>query len=573
MRLLDLPGNGLRAIRNLIRSLRRRGLDYVVLHLDGSFPERTPQRRAPFPLRMLPIFPSEVSLEQMQYMVDLISGDSRIKGVVLRLGTLRAGPPTLHSLRQLVQKLRAEGKRTVAWMTSAGTWDYYLASACDEVILLPSGRLNVLGLRTEALFLKETLAMVGIQADLESVAEYKVAPDMFRRATMTEPHREMLNDILDSYYQELIGAIAEGRGLHREHVRELIDTMPLSSEDAIRTGLIDAALYEDELATHLADQRASSEDVDEGAEVPLVTWENAARWLRHPVRWTTRKRIGVVSLEGMIVPGESRRMPTPLPLPVEAQAGAETIGRALRQAEADRRIAATILYVNSPGGSSVASDLIWREVRRLRERKPVVVLMGDQAASGGYYVSAPASRIIARPTTMTGSIGIWGGKLVLGKLYDKLGIESEEVQRGTRAGLYSSLEPFSEEEREQLRQELGDSYMRFKHVVAQGRGLAEKKVEKIARGRVWTGEQAKEIGLVDELGDFETALRMAKELAELDLEEHYTVVQILPPDQEVIPLSFPTADESHLAPFLRIVRDLAREHVWAMSPWMVRVRG
>ena len=187
MRLLDLPRNGLRAIRNLIRSLRRRGLDYVVLHLDGSFPERTPQRRAPFPLRMLPIFPSEVSLEQLRYMVDLITGDSRVKGVVLRLGTLRAGPPTLHSLRQLVQKLRAEGKRTVAWMTSAGTWDYYLASACDEVILPPSGRLNVLGLRTEALFLKEALAMAGIQADLESVAEYKVAPDMFRRSTMTEP--------------------------------------------------------------------------------------------------------------------------------------------------------------------------------------------------------------------------------------------------------------------------------------------------------------------------------------------------------------------------------------------------
>lgn len=572
MRLLDLPANGLQSIRNLVRSLRRRGLDYVVLQLEGSFPERTPQRRVLFPLRMLPIFPSEVSLEQMQYIVDLISGDPRTKGVVLRLGVLRAGPPTLHSLRRMVQKLRTEGKQTVAWMTSAGTWDYYLASVCDKVILPPSGRLNVLGLRTEALFLQETLAMAGVKADLESIAEYKVAPDMFRRSTMTAPHREMLNAILDSYYGELISAIAEGRGLRQEHVRDLIDTMPLGSDDAIKAGLIDTALYEDELAEYLTDQRAASKDSNE-AKVPLVTWENAARWLRRPVRWTTRKRIGVVSLEGMIVPGESRRMPTPLPLPVEAQAGAETIGRALRQAEADPHIAATILYVNSPGGSSMASDLIWREVRRLRERKPVIALMGDQAASGGYYVSAPANRIIARPTTLTGSIGIWGGKLVLEELYDGLGIGTEQVQRGARADLYSPFEPFTEEEREQVRQELGEFYERFKRIVAQGRGLAEEKVEEIARGRVWTGEQAKEIGLVDELGDFETALSIAKELAELDLEEHYTVVQILAPDQEVIPRSFPTADESHLAPLLRIVQDLAREHVWAMSPWVVRVLG
>jgi protease-4 len=521
---------------------------------------------------MLPIFPSEVSLEQMQYMVDLISGDSRIKGVVLRLGTLRAGPPTLHSLRRLVQKLRAKGKRTVAWMSSAGTWDYYLASACDEVILPPSGRLSVLGLRTEALFLKESLAMAGVKADLESIAEYKVAPDMFRRSTMTEPHREMLNAILDSYYGELISAITEGRGLQQEQVRELIDTMPLATDDAIKAGLIDAALYEDELAGYLADQRAASEDVGE-AKIPLVAWESAARWLRHPVRWTTQKRIGVVSLEGMIVPGESRRMPAPLPLPVEAQAGAETVGSALRQAEADPHIAATIVYVNSPGGSSMASDLIWREVRRLRERKPVVVLMGDQAASGGYYVSAPANRIIARPTTMTGSIGIWGGKLVLGELYGKLGIGSEGVQRGARADLYTSFEPFSEEEREQVRHELGDFYERFKRIVAQGRGLAEEEVEEIARGRVWTGEQAKEIGLVDELGDFETALAMAKELAGLELEEHYTVLQVLPPDQELLPRSFPTADEFYLAPLLGILQDLEREHVWAMAPWVVRVQG
>ncbi len=572
MRPLDLPGNSIQAIRNLIRSLRRKGLDYVVLRLEGSFPERTPQRRAPFPLRMLPLFPSELSLQEMQHIVELINGDRRVGGVVLRLGALRAGPPTLLTLRGMIEELRKKGKRTVAWVPTAGTWDYYLASVCDDVVLPPSARLHVLGLRSEALFLKETLQTARIEADLESIAEYKVTPDMFRRSTMTEPHREMLNAILDSHYRELIGAIAEGRGLARDHVRELIDAMPMAPEDALRAGLVDALLYEDELAAYLADEGSPSKAAHK-SPAPLVTWEKAARWVRHPIRWTTRERIGVISVEGMIVPGESRRLPTPIPLPMEAQAGAETVTRALRQAEVDPHIAAVIFHVDSPGGSSLASDLIWREVRRLREQKPVVVLMGEQAASGGYYVSAPASRIIARPTTMTGSIGIWGGKLVLGGLYDRLKVGHEEVQRGARADLYSEFERFSEDERQQVREELGHSYARFKRIVAEGRGMAEEQVEEIARGRVWTGEQAQELGLVDELGDFQTALAAAKELAELDPEKYYTVVQIRPPDQEMVPRRFPTDGEPGWSAVLTALADLARERAWAMAPWIMRVRG
>jgi protease-4 len=266
-------------------------------------------------------------------------------------------------------------------------------------------------------------------------------------------------------------------------------------------------------------------------------------------------------------------MPTPLPLPVDAQAGAESVSRALRQAEADPHISAVILHVESPGGSSLASDLIWREVRRLRERKPVVALMGEQAASGGYYVSAAANRIVGRPTTLTGSIGIWGGKFVLGKLYDRLEMGREEITRGAMAGFYSELRPFSDEEREQMRQELGETYARFKRVVAEGRGMTEEEVEEIARGRVWTGAQATEIGLVDELGDFETALAAAKELAELDPEKEYTVVQITPPGKMLPPMVFPADGEPAWMALGRVLQDLARERVWAMAPWMVRVHG
>ena len=600
MRPRDLLRNTALAGRNLLCSLRRKGLDWVVLSLRGSYPERTVRRDPlPFPFSRLSLFPSDASLQDVQSVVEMIGNDRRVHGVVLRLGPLRAGPSTLHSLRRMLLGLRAEGKRLVAWLPSATTWDYYLASACDEVILPQSGRLFVLGLRAEAMFLKDTLALAGVEADLEAIAEYKVSPDTFRRSTMTEPHREMLDAVLDSLFDELVAAIAEGRGLDPARVRELIDAMPLTPAEAVDAGLVDAVLYEDELPAYLPssagpvsgppdrprsgpDRRKGNGD---GTSTSLFTWQEAARWLHKPVTWTTRQLVGVVSLEGLIVPGRSRRAPVPIPLPFgEAQAGAETIVQALRRAEADKRIAAVIFHVESPGGSALASDLICREVRRLRERKPVVVLMGGQATSGGYYVSALADRIVARPNTLTGSIGIWGGKFILADLYGKLGVGRELLQRGAMAGLYSEMAPFSDEERALVRRDLGEAYARFKARVAEGRGMTEEQVEEVARGRVWTGAQALEIGLVDELGDFETALAVAKKLAGLELEREYTVVQVRPPRHELLPLSFPLGGEKDsivagpgglLDALLSQVLPgrLARERVWALAPWTVRVQG
>jgi len=594
----DLLRNTVLATGNLLRSLRRKGLDYVVLPIRGSYPERTVRRDPlPFPFSRLPLFSPEVSLAELRAVMETIGQDQRVQGVVLRFDTLQAGPSTLYSLRRLLLGLRASGKRLVAWLPTASTWDYYLASACDEVILPQSGRLSVLGLRAEPVFLKNALALAGVQADLEAIAEYKVSPDTFRRSTMSEPHREMLDAILDSLFDELVTAIAEGRGLDPAQVRELIDAMPLTATEAVEAGLADAVLYEDELAAHFpaAETRFFPQNLVSGAgngettatspamstrggAATLLTWRGAARWLREPIKWTTRTCLGVVSLEGLIVPGRSRRVPSPVPLPfVEAQAGAETIVQALRRAEADKRIVAVIFHVETPGGSAIASDLICREVHRLRERKPVVVLMGRQATSGGYYVSALADRIVARPTTLTGSIGIWGGKFILAGLYEKLGIGREPVQRGAMAGLYSEMATFSEEERSRVRRDLGEAYARFRTHVAQGRGMTDDQVEEIARGRVWTGAQAREIGLVDELGDFETALAIAKELAGLEPEREYTVVQVRPPRHALLPPPFPLAGGSvgdvGLVALLDALQSLARERVWALAPWTVRVRG
>jgi protease-4 len=589
MRARDILNNTILTASNWRRSLRRKGLDAIVLPIHGAYPELPAQQdRLPFPLNLLPLFPSPVSLIDARNMVEMIGQDKRVRTVIFRFGELQAGLSTLYSLRRLMLDLRAQGKRTIAWLPTADTGDYYLASASDEVLLPTSGHLSVLGLRVESVFLKDTLALAGIEADFEAIAEYKVAPDMFRRSTMSEPHREMLDSLLDSLFDEVVTTIAESRGLDTARVRDLVDAMPLSATEAVDAGLIDGVLYEDELAAYISSKKNHSSHAIDKPEprtkrhkesaMPL-TWQQAARWLRRPIKWTTRQRIGVVSLEGMIIPGHSRRVPVPLPIPlpfVQGQAGADTIAQALRLAESDKDIAAVIFHVETPGGSALASDLIWREVRRLRERKPVVVLMGRRAASGGYYVSAPANRIVARPSTLTGSIGIWSGKFALSGLYTKLGVGREAVQRGAMAGLTSETAPFTDLERERIRQDLQESYARFKARVAEGRGMTDDQVDAAARGRLWTGSQAREVGLVDELGGFDRAVAIAKELAGLDPQREYTVVRIHPPRHTRLPTPFPQTPESDpdqaFTAMLSTLQRMSRERIWALPPWIVHVR-
>jgi protease-4 len=563
----NLLRNAIISSTNLLRAARRKGLECIILPIDGPYPERKPRRDPlPFPFNRLRLRPSVTSLEDMATVVERIGNDPRVKNVVLRFDTLHAGMSALFSLRHMFLDLRDKGKRLIAWLPGASTWEYYLASACDEIVLPSSGRLSVLGVRLETVFLKDALDWVGVHADFESIGEYKASPDTFRRSTMTEPHREMLDTILGSYFDELVAAIAEGRKLDPAQVCEMIDKPTLLPAEALKAGLIDAVLYEDELPAHLQPKK------DQEA-APLCTWRDAARWLRQPPRHTTtRSYVGVVSLEGMIVPGRSRRAPVPIPLPIaNAQAGAATICQALRRAEADKHIAAVILTIDSPGGSALASDLICHEVRRLRESKPVVVLMGGYAASGGYYVAALADRIVARPTTLTGSIGVWGGKFTLGDLYDKLGINRASLQHGALAGITSDVTPFSEEERAWIRRDMGETYALFKSLVAEGREMTEERVEEIARGRVWTGTQAHEIGLVDELGNFDTALALAKELAGLKIDQDVPAVEVSAPRHTLAPNPFPTPDQTWAA-LLDTLQPIVRERVWAMAPWIVRAQ-
>jgi protease-4 len=560
--LSDLFRNTRWALTNRLRLLRRREMEYVVLHVGGSFPERTLQPRRRFPLSLLPWPAPPLSVEAFAHTLDRMAGDPRIQGVVLILSGLAAGPATLHSLRQAVIRFRRSGKRAVAYVHDLSMWRYYLASACDEVLAPESAHFRAAGLWSEAIFLKDTLALVGLQADFEAIAEYKTSPDTLRRAAMTEPHREMLESLLDSIYAHVVGAIAEGRGLAPDRVQELLDAVPLTADEACEAQLLDAVCYEDELSLHLGVQDSPA---------TLLTWEQAQRRLTQPLRWHSRHAVGVISLEGVIVPGPSRQPPLPLPLPLPVsptQAGSDTVIQQLRAAAQDKHLASVVLHVDSPGGSALASDLIWREVAQLSRIKPVVVYMGNQAASGGYYVSAAARAIFAQPTTLTGSIGIWGGKVVTQGLFEKLHTGREVVSRGKAAGLYADTAPFSDKERAKIQVDIGRGYARFKTRVAQGREKTDEEVEAIARGRVWTGEQAQAHGLVDELGDLRAAADRAREMADLSPRRYAPLVNVSVPKQTVLPQAISNGAGEWLANLMALLR----EGKYAMAPWGIRIR-
>jgi len=562
MTLRDLMRNTWCTLTNPLRRLRRRGMDYVRLPLAGSFPERREKERLRFPWSLLPWAAIEMSLETLNEQLERLAADPRVRGVVFTLDGLAAGPATVRSLRQAVLRFRERGKQAVAYLTQVTTWRLYLASAADEILLPESAIFAAAGLQIETTFLRDTLAQFGVEVDIEALREYKVFPDRFRRSEMSDAHREMLDAILDDQYAEIVAAIAEGRGLTREAVRRAMDDVPLTAQEAVERDLADVLAYEDELGAYLGtpDRPAT-----------IASWSEVRRRLVRQRRWRTQQVVGVVSVAGNIVPGPSRRLPTPLPTPFTEQAGADTIVQALRQAERNKRVAAVVLHVDSPGGSALASDLIWREVLRLQKQKPVVTYMGNVAASGGYYVSVPAAYIVAQATTLTGSIGIFGGKIVTAGLYGKLNVHREVLQRGRAASLYSDATPFSDAERQKIRHSLENSYARFKARVAEGRRMEPDRVEEIARGRVWTGRQALERGLVDELGDLQAAVEKACSLAGLDTWRCVPVVSV-GPGKRYTPPRPSNVQGGRPDALLHALSPLLRERVFALLPWDIRLR-
>jgi protease IV len=405
----------------------------------------------------------------------------------------------VQEIRDAVLDFRKSGKRISAYLEYAGEREYYLATAAEKIYLLPSSNLDVTGMATYEVFLKGTFDKIGAQADFEKIGDYKTAPNQLTQTTFTPAHREMTESLTRDMYDQLVRAIADTRKKTVEEVRALIDEGPFLARDAHRMGLVDALAYEDQLDDHGA---VSKRGTVEGESYSRSRGSMAARGA---------PRIAVVYVTGIINSGESGFDP----LNGEV-AGSVRLVKAIRSARADDNVRAIVVRIDSPGGSSIASDVIWRELTVTKNEKPsrpLVASMSDLAASGGYYVAVAAPDIVAQPATLTGSIGIYGGKFITGGTFDKVGANIESVIIGRNAGLESPDRPFTESERQKLRVQIRDFYDGFLQRVATSRKMTVEQVDQLAQGRVWTGAQARQNGLVDALGGLDRAVALAKERA------------------------------------------------------------
>ncbi|MFI7112956.1 signal peptide peptidase SppA [Nonomuraea sp. NPDC050227] len=495
-----------RAIFETVDKLRQRRTGPLVLELDltEGLTEGPPSDPVAAVLSM-----------RKTRLSDVLSGlrragrDSRVKALVVKVGGNPMGLAMVQELREAVTRFRASGKLTVAYAEtfgefSGGTVPYYLATAFERVYLQPSGDVGLTGVAMEQRFLKGALTKVGVAVEAGQRHEYKTAVNTFTQDHMTEPHRESMTRIVESVAEQLVHGIAEGRRLDPAKVRELIDRGPFTASEAQESGLVDALAYRDEVYDEV--RRAT------GGEAHLLFVSRyarsaAVRKLPHPMA----DGIALVHGSGQIRSGRSGRSP----LGGGGAMGSDTISAALRAARRDEHVKAVVFRVDSPGGSYVASDTVWREVTLTRRVKPVIVSMGDLAASGGYFVSMGADVIVAQPGTLTGSIGVYGGKPVMTDLLQKIGINTELVADGVNAGMFSTARGFSPEQWDRVNGWLDRIYDDFVGKVAESRGLTRERAHELARGRVWTGADAHANGLVDELGGLEHALGLARERAGL----------------------------------------------------------
>ena len=416
--------------------------------------------------------------------------DQRISGVVVAPRGIDSLWGKMQEVRDAIADFRRSGKPIVAYLEYGGVRDYYLATACDEIYLMPVSPLDLTGLASYEIFFRGTLDAVGAYPDLLHIGAYKTASNTFTERTFTPAHREMLESLNEDLYSQLVRGIADARKMTESDIRALIDEGPFLPEEALRLGLVDGLAYEDEL---------NDKDVLDGTP---EFFENADYRNVSPGSLGLNRgpRIAVIHATGIIVSGESESASSQGPV-----LGSDTFVRHLRDARTDDSIEAIVLRVDSPGGSAIASDAIWREVLLTRNSKPVIASMSDVAASGGYYISMPAEAVVAQPGTITGSIGVVMGKFALDGTFAKLGMNVESVSSGRMAEIHSPVRPYSDAERAKLTEQLQAIYDDFVEKAAQAREMTPEQIDVVAQGRVWTGQQAKEVGLVDEIGGLDRA--------------------------------------------------------------------
>jgi protease IV len=431
--------------------------------------------------------------------------DRRVHAVIIRPTSTAALWGKVQEVRDAILDYKTSGKPIIAYLEYGGEQEFYLATACDKVFLMPAASLDLTGMANYELFLRGTLEKIGAVPDALHIGEYKTASNTFTENTFTPAHREMAESLNGDMYEQLIRGLAQGRRKSEPAIRAMIDHGPYLPEDAVRAGLVDDLAYEDELddKVQLGQKSGTSArfmEEDEYRQVSLTS-----------LGLNRGPRIAVIYAVGIISSGESS-----YDSPQGLVAGSDTIVRYLRKARADSSVRAIVLRIDSPGGSAIASDVIWREVQLTRASKPVIASMSDVAASGGYYIAMPAHAIVAQPATLTGSIGVVMIKFVIDGTLKKMGMNMEVVTQGRYADLYSPIRPFSPEERARVAQHMQATYDTFVEKAAAGRNTTPERIDAVAQGRVWTGKQAKQIGLVDELGGLQRALVIAKQRAKLE---------------------------------------------------------
>ena len=451
--------------------------------------------------------------------------DRRVTGVIVRpSGLSSAYWARLQEVRDAIADFKSSGKPVVAHLEYGGDREYFVASACDKVFLLPTSPLDISGFASYELFLRGTLDKIGAYPDFVHIGDFKTAPNQFTEKTFTPAHREMAESLNRDLFEQFVEAVAAGRKKTPDQVRQLVDDGPFLAEEAVRLGLVDDLAYDDQVDAKVRPGARAGTRLkdDEYAKVRAAS-----------VGLAGRSRIAVINAYGVINSGRSGVDPLN-----GAVVGSDTLVEYIRKARKDRSIKAIVLHVDSPGGSTVASDVIWRELVQASTgpgATPLVVSMSDLAASGGYYIAMAAPVIVAEPGTLTGSIGIFGGKIVTGGTYGKLGMNVEAVSIGKHAEMNSPVRPYSEADRAKLDEQLRAFYDQFIEKVAAARHKKPEEIDAIAQGRVWTGRQAKNLGLVDELGGLDRAVAIAKQRAKIPAGERVELV-VYPPKRNLYDL-------------------------------------
>jgi protease-4 len=483
----------------------------LTLDLTQALPDQPPDSGV---ARLL--YPNRLTLIEALNTIERASNDSRITGLVARIGDSNMGLAEVQELRDAIAAFRAKGKRAVAYSDTfgelgSGTHSYYLAAAFNEIWLQPMGTLGLVGLRIEMPYLRGTLDMLGITPSVEHREEYKDAANMFTEKQMTDAEREELQALLDSINTQMVADIAKDRKIDPATLKSVIDRAPLLTDEAMTAHLVD----------HVGDRTDAVTSF--GAAPKLLSLENYHDQVGEA--HDSGPTIALIYATGMLARGggDGGNALT------GSESGTDRLVRAFRMAQEDKDVRAILFRIDSPGGSATAAETIWAAVHRAHNAgKPIIVSMGDVAGSGGYYIAAPADKIVADPATLTGSIGVVAGKPVISGLMQKLGASSDALQTGANAGMFSLFQDFSPSEHARLTAVIDDIYNGFKHRVAEGRKLDDAAVEAVAKGRVWSGSDAQKNKLVDTLGGFRTALDIAKQSAGIAANQDVTL-KLYPP--------------------------------------------